>query len=1438
MPVIQSIMRIIELFSIRNLKLSAFLSGLFIMMFSVDINAQCPISLGCNDAIQISLGFDCDAEITPELILEDERDNCAYMVTLKTENDVVLRTTDVLMNGDFVFPRVDGSFIGDRYKAEVFFVNDNNTTITCWGFFTVEDKLPPVISCIDDFTVNCNEDLSDLFSSSSSVTYTSMGDDLDSDPNTVTVALCKPDTEDDPQPWEIIESATLNFIGLSTGSGSAMINGSNVPFTASNNMLDGEIIGTQVDTSGCINFTFEASAIPITGISTTISSVSFFDYQVLDNCDPNLEVIVTQDETVSLDCIDDITAERVIRYYTQDDAGLSADFCEFRIAFLKKSLSDIVFPENFTIDCNDAPANLDPVNTGQPMLDGNIIMDEDNLCRINVTFSDDTFNLCGSNTIKILRRWTALDWCIGQYAQSYQTIKVEDNTPPLVVCPIDDMVFESGTDCTASIIFKPLDPTDRTGVAFITECSSVSVTVEFLRGDERDPDDINQPFNLATPLGDNMWRGDGLQSGRNWIKYIFTDECGLTAECRFEIIVSDDNAPVPVCDQFTAVSLDDSGWGRVYPPSIDDGSFDQCGGPVGLEIKRSDSVCTGQTSDLNFGEFVSFCCEEAGDTIMVMLRVTDDGGRSNTCEVSVVVQDKSGFSISCPSNLNINLDCSEINNIGVATYGTAAISDDCGAGDISFADVEDFDDQCGQGTVVRTFSLTINGVTETLPQCTQTFNFSSDVVLTQSSFVFPEDREDATCENFNTDLGDAPTFNGVPVNEAAFCGDLTYTFEDLVFEQVEGFCIKVIRTWTVIDWCTHDPNVSSTIGKWSDIQIVKVSNSEGPQLENCPEDVTIEIDNSSCIATTSFTAPTATDLCKDEELDSDDVDYTITGPNNFSRSGSGNIPSTAVGLGTYVVVWSAEGICGNVNTCTHSITVEDIKAPTPYCLSGVTTVLMEANDPMDDPSVEIWAEDFDLGSTDNCGPVQISFSSDINNQFMTFDCSDIGITEVEVWVTDSSGNQDFCTTTIDIQANDNICDVVIDTTGTGTGTMIAGRISTEEADMIEGVEVVLQNMFSNTVVFSETNTSGQFAFTDNNANADYRVAVSSGDDYLNGVSTIDLLYIQRHILGSQKLDSPYKVIAADVDNSSSITALDLIELRKLILGIYDELPKNDSWRFVDKGQSFTDVLSPWPLQESIDIYNISDDMMSNDFVAVKVGDVNNSIIVNLADSEIENRNEGTTKLTNEVLEISNGKYLIPFYLKDVQDIQGLQLNLNIGSGAEILEIEAGKLKINATNYNLTENGFKLLWHDAAAIAVGQDEALFYLTIASASGEFNSSMLRIASDGMESELYTQNDNILSLQLGSTEDAYENKLYQNTPNPFSDQTLIQFNLYKSMEVNLSVFDMNGKIVHSVNENYTKGDNTIEILSSYLNGSGIYYYQLSAESYTDSRKMIFIE
>ena len=128
----------------------------------------------------------------------------------------------------------------------------------------------------------------------------------------------------------------------------------------------------------------------------------------------------------------------------------------------------------------------------------------------------------------------------------------------------------------------------------------------------------------------------------------------------------------------------------------------------------------------------------------------------------------------------------------------------------------------------------------------------------------------------------------------------------------------------------------------------------------------------------------------------------------------------------------------------------------------------------------------------------------------------------------------------------------------------------------------------------------------------YVVEPVKDNDYKNGVSTLDLVQIQKHLLGIKKLESPYKMIAADANNSKTITAIDLIELRKLILGIYDELPNNTSWRFVDKAYTFPDPYNPWEQvwPESVTLNPLSLGMNQADFFGVKIGDVNNTVKAN------------------------------------------------------------------------------------------------------------------------------------------------------------------------------------------------------------------------------------
>ncbi len=130
-----------------------------------------------------------------------------------------------------------------------------------------------------------------------------------------------------------------------------------------------------------------------------------------------------------------------------------------------------------------------------------------------------------------------------------------------------------------------------------------------------------------------------------------------------------------------------------------------------------------------------------------------------------------------------------------------------------------------------------------------------------------------------------------------------------------------------------------------------------------------------------------------------------------------------------------------------------------------------------------------------------------------------------------------------------------------------------------------------------------------NTAGNYKVKPEKDDNPLNGVTTYDLVLISKHILGIEPLTSPYKMIAADANKSGSITTFDVVELRKLIIGTYTNLPSNKSWRFVEKAFVFPNLNNPFQtaFPEEIIVTSLPD--VDVNFRGVKIGDVNNTSIV-------------------------------------------------------------------------------------------------------------------------------------------------------------------------------------------------------------------------------------
>ena len=108
------------------------------------------------------------------------------------------------------------------------------------------------------------------------------------------------------------------------------------------------------------------------------------------------------------------------------------------------------------------------------------------------------------------------------------------------------------------------------------------------------------------------------------------------------------------CDGITDVAISSSGYATVFAQTFDDGTIDNCCIDH-FEVRRMDDPCDDGEDDTVFGPSVTFCCEDAGEEVMVIFRAFDCFGNYNDCMVSVQVNDKIGVvNASCPPSQRIS----------------------------------------------------------------------------------------------------------------------------------------------------------------------------------------------------------------------------------------------------------------------------------------------------------------------------------------------------------------------------------------------------------------------------------------------------------------------------------------------------------------------------------------------------------------------------------------------------------------------------------------------------------------------------------------------------------------------------------------------------------------------------------------------------------------
>jgi len=305
-----------------------------------------------------------------------------------------------------------------------------------------------------------------------------------------------------------------------------------------------------------------------------------------------------------------------------------------------------------------------------------------------------------------------------------------------------------------------------------------------------------------------------------------------------------------------------------------------------------------------------------------------------------------------------------------------------------------------------------------------------------------------------------------------------------------------------------------------------------------------------------------------------------------------------------------------------------------------------------------------------------------------------------------------------------------------------------------------------------------------------------------------------------------------------VSALDLVEIRKLILGLYNEFPKNKSWRFVDAKYDFADPTHPWPFAEIMDVQGLT---MGNDFVGVKVGDVNGNVVANA--TQVQTRNaKGVLEFTTAAQSVVAGQTVsVPVSASNFAQILGYQFTMKT-AGLNLTGVEAGALDMSSENIGVHQGAITVSWNKVAPVS--STDVLFTLTFTATENGQLSDMLAIENNTKltEAEAYTGAEDLLDVTLsfrnGVVAAGKDFALFQNEPNPFEGSTVIGFTLPEAMDATLTVFDVTGKVVWSTEGSYTGGYNEIKVNRKDLAGSGVLYYRLDANDFTATKKMVIIE
>lgn len=984
---------------------------------------------------------------------------------------------------------------------------------------------------------------------------------------------------------------------------------------------------------------------------------------------------------------------------------------------------------------------------------------------------------------------TSVKFIVRDAANNIDTCRVKvtilETIAPTISCPTNLTINSSDSTCMSLSLNIP-NPVLSDNCNNLTDLSWAYTT-----------------SGATTMMGSNSINGKILNYGTTLITYRVQDFSGNTAQCSFSVRVKDATNPTIQCPpNQSIITRDTTCYAQVSSPAI--AFADNCSATLSYTI-------SGATQKTGTGIFSNLQLNAGNNTITY--RATDIDGNNATCSFEIMVRDTIKPHITCPSNITLQ---SSGTSCEVAAPALNPIyTDNCAQIELSYS--------ASGATIIPSTAGILNGKNFTFGNTTLTYRVTDKMENTATCSliisVLDNIKPTAKCrptmtialDNTGNSLLPAVSLDNNSSDNCSAAVDLRFSSSQerftcanigqnnvvLTVSDVTGNIATCNSVVTVVNsfgnlqlqatataqqetyWGASDGTVKAAVnGGLGDYEYLWSNGAITASQQNLPigiYNVTVTDRISRCAGTIQVQLNSGPKLAFKLGNIIDTSNQTILLPlrvQNFNKVKSFRLSiklsnpniGTIQGLTNFAVNYlDSASLSFNQNSVVFS---KKITEPQGITLTNGTALFM----------------------------IRVKLNAPVGT-FSSIDFHNIPFeTQVEQYLPAGIVNIPL-----------NLQKGSLGISAGGSVASISGKITREDGMVLPNVKVSLSGIYADSIM---TQNEGKFN-KELPMGAHTSLRPSRQDEVRTGLTAIDAVMVQRHILGYELFDSDYKKVAADVNNSGTITAIDVAMIKRVILGYQSQFDGNRVWRFVPKNYVFPQMMHTQVSNapDTLMVDYLLENTPNQDFVAMKMGDINNSSAINFQ-GNAGPRGLQYWQMQSENRSVTAGEFFeLTIKNKTAANLVALQTMLRFDTESvdfqSISSSDLASFDINDYNLNHCEQGkLSFVWTAPEGQSVASDATILKVhfhakrAINALSEVFNfdeSQMQNIVLDGRQEKALQWH-----WTASEQQEITSNMIF---PNPASTDLFVK--LVQPSEVKLT--DMQGRVVLS--QNTMSGQETLK-------------------------------